>query len=145
MTRLTRRESALGVLSQAPLEMDIHVPKARKIYNRLEAELQAECVHWLRGERKTGRLRFVVHAPEGKRTYGQQYHAKATGMDAGYSDLTILIYDDATNRRKTVFCELKSLTGQLSEAQEDWRAWLTERGWEYHVVRSLEQLKGIVG
>lgn len=150
MVRLTKRESAIGWNASAPLDTpERPVPEKRAASKYPEAQLQRACVQYLRLRAKRGDLRFMAHNPERARTPAQQARAKAMGLEAGCADIIVFAYKDgklhAHRGCSTIFIELKSPSGRLSPAQEDWRDWLTQRGWAYHVVRSVDELREIVG
>lgn len=142
--RLTARERALAHLANSPLDMATpDVPEKRARYKRPEAELQEACVQWLRIRRKRGDVRFIAHNPERKRTYWKQNRDKAMGLDAGATDLILMIA--GTMPPRTVFVELKSAHGKLTAVQEEFRDWVVRNGWAHYVVRDIYELQLIVG
>lgn len=148
MPRLTRRESALATLAGAPLDCAVTVPAARKPYQHPEDDLQKACVEWLDIRVKRGDIRFTAINPRpGKKTPWQQMHDKAMGLRRGACDLLILKYHAANPvpHRRTILCELKSKTGTLDDEQEAWRDWLQAAGFEWHLIRSLDELVKVVG
>lgn len=58
---------------------------------------------------------------------------KATGLKSGVSDLIVLI------PRKCIFVEIKTDTGIQSESQKEFEKTVTNLGFEYILVRSLEE------
>lgn len=64
---------------------------------------------------------------------------KSTGLLAGVSDLILILPNG-----KIIFLELKTETGKQSETQIDFEKRISELGHEYHICRSLEQLKQIL-
>lgn len=146
--RLTKREAALATLAGAPLEQHVVVPEKREIKNHPEDDLQKACVEWLDIRAKRGDIRFTAINPRpGKKTFWQQKHDKDMGLRRGACDLLILKDDayDAFNKPRTILCELKSKTGQLDDEQKDWANWLIAAGFEWHLVRDINELKEIVG
>jgi hypothetical protein len=60
---------------------------------------------------------------------------KATGVVAGVSDLIVL------QPNRTVFVEVKIETGRQSDKQKDFQQRVEALGFEYLIVRSLEEFK----
>lgn len=60
---------------------------------------------------------------------------KATGVVAGVSDLIILIPN------RCIFVELKTETGKQSDKQKDFENVVSDLGFEYYLIRSLEEFK----
>lgn len=60
---------------------------------------------------------------------------KSTGLKAGVSDLIVLLPN------KVIFCEVKTETGVQSDAQKDFQKQVEDLGFEYILVRSLENFK----
>jgi len=58
---------------------------------------------------------------------------KATGLLAGASDLIVI-----TPNGKLMFIELKTETGIQSEKQKDFQIRVNNLGYEYHLIRNLE-------
>jgi len=71
----------------------------------------------------------------GSRNIVEAKKMKATGILAGVSDLIII------NEHKTLFIEVKTLKGTQSEVQEDFEKRVSSLGFEYILVRSLEDFK----
>lgn len=63
---------------------------------------------------------------------------KAIGMVAGVADLTLLTANGA------VFIELKTETGKQSQAQKEWEQKVRGFGYEYHIVRTLEEFQELI-
>ncbi len=64
---------------------------------------------------------------------------KATGLLAGASDLIVI-----TPGGKLLFVELKIDKGMQSAAQKEFEQRVNALGYEYHLIRSLEQFKKII-
>ena len=73
----------------------------------------------------------------GYRTKKEASKLKATGVLAGVSDLIIL------QPNKTIFVEVKTETGRQSPKQKEFENIVKNLGFEYHLVRSLEEFKKI--
>ena len=63
---------------------------------------------------------------------------KAMGLQAGRSDMELLW------RGSVYFIELKTATGRQSKGQKLWEDTVTYHGFQYHVVRSIEEFVGVV-
>ena len=74
----------------------------------------------------------------GKRTMAEAMKLKATGLVSGVSDLIIV------QPNRCIFVELKTPTGKQSDSQKDFQNKVTALGFEYWIVRSLEQFKELV-
>jgi hypothetical protein len=74
----------------------------------------------------------------GSRNIVEAKKMKATGILAGVSDLIIV------NEYKTMFIEVKVLKGVQSDVQKEFENRVTSLGFEYILVRSLEDFKNKV-
>ena len=61
-----------------------------------------------------------------------------TGLLSGVSDLIIVIPN------KTIYCEVKTLTGTQQDNQKDFQKVVTDLGHEYWLVRSLEDFQKLI-
>lgn len=68
----------------------------------------------------------------------QAIKLKATGLVAGVSDLIII------QPNRVLFVELKIDKGKQSDNQKEFEQIVTNLGFEYHLVRSLEQFQEII-
>ena len=98
-----------------------------------EDRLQQECFtyHWNTKPKERGLL-FMVYNGAVNRIQGAQLKSK--GMVKGVSDMIYLRPEG-----KPLFIELKTETGRQSQAQKDWELLISNNGYEYVLVRSLEQ------
>ena len=105
-----------------------------------EERLQQEIFtfHWNNypDERK---LLFMVHNNPRNKIDGARLKAK--GMVSGVSDLVYL----NPRIRKPQFLEIKTDDGVQSPNQKDWQDLVTKQGYEYYLIRSLEQVKEVCG
>ena len=72
----------------------------------------------------------------GSRDVREAVKLKATGLTKGASDLIVI----APNG-KLMFIELKTDKGVQSEYQKEFEKRVTALGYEYHLIRSLEEFK----
>lgn len=64
---------------------------------------------------------------------------KATGLLAGASDLIVILPNG-----KLMFIELKTDTGKQSDKQIDFEKRVNDLGFEYRIIRSLEEFKQLI-
>lgn len=74
----------------------------------------------------------------GSRNLIEAKKMKATGLLPGVSDLIIIRPD------KVLFIELKIEKGIQSESQKEFESRVKLLGYEYHIIKSLEQFKTII-
>lgn len=97
---------------------------------RSEAEIQGAIVKAL------AQLGFlVIHVPN-QATWGRYRYS---GLLPGAPDLIVI------GRNRIYFMEVKKQNGKLSPSQIAVQQMIEERGFEYHVVRSVEEALSIVG
>lgn len=108
----------------------------------LESEIQCGCVDLLRLHERMGRLTFFA-VPNGSHLSGSNKgvrsrkgrELKDQGMRSGVPDIVILVPDG-----KAGFAELKTKSGSLSVDQQGWRDTLKAMGFEWRLVRSVEDM-----
>jgi hypothetical protein len=102
-----------------------------------EIQLQAACFQWFWNTYPDERGLLYMNYNNAK---NQSHGAilKAIGMVAGVADLTLLTKNGA------MFIELKTEVGKQSPTQKQWEAKVREYGYQYHVVRTLEEFKSLV-
>lgn len=93
--------------------------------------------HWNNYPKERGLL-FHVYNGAVNKIQGAQLKSK--GMMKGVSDL---IYLKPGGR--PLLLELKTDIGRQSKAQKDWQESVTIAGYEYHIIRTLEEAKDICG
>jgi len=81
--------------------------------------------------------RYEIFSVPNEATY-KNNQFKSTGVRNGVSDLIILL----TN--KVLFIEMKDVNNTQSEQQKDFEKVVLNLGFEYYVVRSLEQFKKLI-
>lgn len=102
-----------------------------------EDKLQAEIVKYFNNKYclKHHKPRFYIFSiPNGgNRNVVEAMKLQSTGLKAGVSDLIIL------KNNKTIFVELKTYKGVQSEKQKEFEKIVKNLGFEYYLIRSLEQ------
>ena len=74
----------------------------------------------------------------GLRSKSEAAKFKATGLLSGVSDLIVI------QPNRIIFVELKLPTGKQQKSQIDFQNKVNNLGFEYYVVRSLEEFKEII-
>lgn len=98
--------------------------------------LQQKIVIWYKNEYQRHGKGLIMAVPNGgSRNIIEAKKLKATGTMAGVSDLIIL------HNGKTLFCELKIEKGIQSEKQKEFESIVTNLGFEYKIIRNLEDFK----
>jgi len=102
-----------------------------------EAQIQYECVKWLRNTHLEtyGLFYEVNNNPANKRQGGIR---KSMGMVPGVSDCCFHW------KSKTYFIEFKDAKGRQQPIQKEWQKIVESHGFEYHIVRSLTQFQTII-
>lgn len=78
---------------------------------------------------------FIFSVPNDGKDLKEQMRKKATGLKSGVSDMIII------QPNRCIFVEIKTETGQQSDKQKEFQKTVEALGFEYWVIRSLEQLK----
>lgn len=102
-----------------------------------ESQIQAACVTWLWNTYpQTRGLFFAVN--NNSEHVARAMNRKAVGLVAGVSD-TIFLWN-----RAVWLIEFKTPTGTQSAKQKEWEAKVNEAGFDYRIVRSLEEFKQLI-
>lgn len=64
--------------------------------------------------------------------------AKTTGLMPGVSDLIVVTPEEV------IFCEVKTEIGRQSDRQKEFEQIVSDMGYRYILVRSLEQFKSLI-
>lgn len=118
--------------------------RKRKLKIRAEDSLQIACVRYLRG---LDSVRFMVVQPE--RINAPPRRRDLLGSlgilhNAGHPELIVIDARFPLNPR-VWFLELKRPKGSVSQEQLAWAAWLRDAGFNYALVRSVEELTAVIG
>jgi uncharacterized protein (DUF1697 family) len=106
-----------------------------------ENKIQANCYQWynnnycLKHHNPRGIMFSVPNELAGTNKIAMM-QAKAMGLVSGVSD-TIIILPNGN----IVFCEFKDATGKQSEKQKEFESIVTNLGFEYKIIRNLEDFK----
>jgi hypothetical protein len=106
-----------------------------------EEKLQQEIVVWF-----TNNFCLKFHNPKckifsipngGYRNTAEAINLKRTGLIAGVSDLIVLIPN------RCIFIEVKTEIGKQSTKQNEFQKHVQNLGFEYYLVRNIDQFKKI--
>lgn len=112
--------------------------------NREEAKIQSECFIWynnnycLKFHEPRGLMFSVPNELGGKNAISTAL-AKSTGLMSGVSD-TIIILPNG----RLIFVEFKTPKGVQSKSQKEFEQRVTAHGYDYYIVRSLEEFKELI-
>lgn len=107
-----------------------------------EDQLQQQIYTWYNNKfcLKNQEPRHIIFSVPngGSRNVVEAKKMKATGLLPGVSDLIIIQPD------KVLFIELKIEKGVQSESQKDFEERIKKLGYEYHIIRSLNDFKNLL-
>lgn len=106
-----------------------------------ESKIQHEIVKYLQKERRDIYFFSVPNeaAGKGKGAQIRMSQLKSMGLRSGVSDLILLLPGSIT-----LFIEVKTVKGIQSDKQKRFEIKVNERGFNYFLVRSLEDLKKVL-
>lgn len=104
-----------------------------------EDRLQQDIIIWFKNNYQMQGKGLIFSVPNGgSRNILEAKKLKQTGATAGVSDLIVLLNE------KCLFVELKIEKGIQSEVQKDFELKVMFLGFEYKIIRSLEQFKNYI-
>lgn len=106
-----------------------------------ESKIQQEIVTWFTntyGLKTHNPKCLIFSVPNEGRNAKEQIYKKMIGMKSGVSDLIVVMAD------RVIFVEVKDETGRQSENQIQFENDTKYLGFEYYLVRSLEDFKAIL-
>jgi len=104
-----------------------------------ESQIQAECFQWFHNNYTINNKGVCFAVPNGgTRNKREAMLLKATGVVSGVSDLIVLL------PKKALFFEVKTDDGKQSEKQRWFQKLVELLGFEYYLVRNIEDFKKIV-
>ena len=108
---------------------------------KTESRIQQEIVQWFRNNyclKHHNPKCEIFSVPNERSNVKEQSRMIATGLKAGVADLIVLLPNG-----KTVFIECKDEKGRQSDKQISFEQSVSNLGFEYFVVRSLEDFQKI--
>lgn len=119
-------------------EMMAMQPKTRRKPRDLEHKLQAACVRWYRLQYPKMKHNLFAVPNGSKRDVIIGAKLKEEGVLAGVADLILL----KSNRfYGALLIEMKTPEGCQSDTQKEWQQKITNDGFKYVIVRSLEDFQ----
>lgn len=119
-------------------EMMAMQPKTRRKPRDLEHKLQAACVRWFRLQYPKMKHNLFAVPNGSKRDVIIGAKLKEEGVLAGVADLILL----KSNRfYGALLIEMKTPEGRQSDTQKEWQQKITDDGFKYVIVRSLEDFQ----
>ena len=119
-------------------EMMAMQPKTRRKPRDLEHKLQAACVRWYRLQYPKMKHNLFAVPNGSKRDVIIGAKLKEEGVLAGVADLILL----KSNRfYGALLIEFKPPEGRQSDTQKEWQQKITNDGFKYVIVRSLEDFQ----
>lgn len=104
-----------------------------------EDQLQQQIIIWFKNEYQMHGKGLIFSVPNGgTRNMLEAKKLKQTGAMAGVSDLIVLLPS------KCLFIELKAEKGIQSEVQKIFEKKVIELGFEYHIIKSVDQFFKII-
>ena len=104
-----------------------------------EAKIQQEMFIWFNNNYTIKGLGLFASIPNDSKDAKEQMRKKATGMKPGHSDFNIYLPNG-----KTLFFEVKTPIGKQSDIQKRFELEVNNLGFQYFLVRSLDEFKKIV-
>lgn len=119
-------------------EMMAMQPKTRRKPRDLEHKLQAACVRWYRLQYPKMKHNLFAVPNGSKRDVIIGAKLKEEGVLSGVSDLILL----KSNRfYGALLIEMKTPEGRQSDTQKEWQQKITNDGFKYVIIRSLEDFQ----
>jgi hypothetical protein len=119
--------------------------KVKKSAGREQSEhkIQADCIKWVRARAVTSwRFSLFFAIPNGgPRNAITGSRLKAEGVTPGVPDLFLPLAND---EHHGLFIEMKTPSGNVSDAQLDIHETLRQRGYRVEVIRSFDEFKHVV-
>ncbi len=109
--------------------------------DKTEARIQQEMFIWYKNTyclNHHNPKHIIFAVPNDSSSKEETMRKLATGMLAGASDLVVV------QPNRVIFVEVKTDKGTQQENQKQFEADVKRLGFEYHVVRNLDQFKKVV-
>lgn len=117
------------------------VTTGKKVTNiKTEAKIQQEIILFFSQKYEVSGDGFIFSVPNGgSRNIIEAKNLKNTGVRAGVADIVVVFKTGLT-----VFFEVKTETGVQSESQKQFENTVKKLGFDYYIVRNLEQFQQYV-
>ena len=104
-----------------------------KCRKKTEHIIQKSIVRWFKREFPE----YIIFSTNNEACYNNNYYLES-GVLLGVSDLVVVLPN------KIIFVELKTNKGIQSKTQKQFQSKIISLGYEYHVIRSLEDFKELI-
>lgn len=108
---------------------------------KTEARIQQEIVMWYKNNyclNHHNPQHIIFSVPNENKSKRETLQKKAIGMMSGVSDLIII------RPKEVLFVEVKTPTGTQSKSQKTFEKIVTALGFNYYLVRSLEEFQSLI-
>ena len=114
--------------------------------NQEEHNIQCACVRWFNYQWPEYRGLLFAVPNGGARSKATAGKLKAEGVVAGVADLILLVpfLQECVQYFNGLCIEMKTSKGKQSQEQKDWECKVMEQGYEYRVIRSLDEFIEVV-
>ena len=102
-----------------------------------EDKIQSDCYVWFHNTYPNLRGLLCYNLNNSKNKIDGARN-KAKGLIAGRSDMVLYYNSNA------FMIEFKTLDGSQSQGQKEWEALVRSNGFQYHIIRSLEEFKSLI-
>ena len=109
--------------------------------SKLESKIQQEIVIYFNNKyclKHSNPKCSIFSVPNEGKNAREQMYKKMLGMKSGVSDLIVLMPN------RVIFVECKDAVGKQRETQKEFEQVVKALGFEYHLVRSLDDFKSIL-
>ena len=114
--------------------------------NQEEHNIQCACVRWFNYQWPEYRGLLFAVPNGGARSKATAGKLKAEGVVAGVADLILLVpfLQECVQYFNGLCIEMKTSKGKQSQEQKDWECKVRGQGYEYRVIRSLDEFIEVV-
>jgi hypothetical protein len=102
-----------------------------------EDKIQSDCYVWFHNTYPTLRGLLCYNLNNSKNKIDGARN-KAKGLIAGRSDMVLYYQSNA------FMIEFKTSDGSQSQGQKEWEALVKSQGFQYHIIRSLEEFQMLI-
>jgi len=107
--------------------------------DKTENKIQQEMFIWFNNTYTINKLGIFASVPNDSKDAKEQMRKKATGMKVGHADFNVYLPNG-----KVLMFEVKTPIGKQSDHQKRFELEVKGLGFEYYIVRSLDEFKKIV-
>jgi len=115
------------------------IKNERIMTDKTENKIQQEMFIWFNNTYTINKLGIFASVPNDSKDAKKQMRKKATGMKVGHADFNVYLPNG-----KVLMFEVKTPIGKQSDHQKRFELEVKCLGFEYYIVRSLEDFKNII-